>query len=405
MNTARRLMLRMMRGGGGVALPELALLVTGQSNGSPSDATVYSTTPSARHTRDAYGVRSRAADITGTLVGLYEQVSDTGAGSGETIASAFSQTHDQLTGESARWFHANHAIPAHTMAHIRKGGTGPAYANGMAQVTAAVAAAPGLVVAGIALIHGETDQQTNNTNYPAQLDTLQDDYDADIKALTGQAGEVVMYCSQPGSVPPGSTSATGADKSGSTALTYLSRAVSTPTEFACVGPTYFAVLRADGGHWVAAFTRILGAYFAKAVKKHRAAEDALPLYPTAAVRTAASVVVTFHVPVPPLVWRLDLYQPTTSGNTGAVLGFKFYDDSGSPPAVTDVQITGTDEVTVTLAGTPTGSQGSQEIRIAHSTSQNSGTGGTPLADSDPTVNPQGWPLPNFCCMSYVPVTV
>lgn len=379
------------------------LRIAGQSNGVGADTNVLSTTPSATHKRFTAGVRAAATNLS-PLIDLVEQADAFGGGGGETLATGFAETHDLLTGDASRWLVSNHAISGQTIGAIKKGGTSAAYVNGQSQTTAAVEASPGIAVAGVVFVHGETDAQTNNTNYPADLETLQNDEDADTKALTGQSTEVVFFCTQCAAYPPGSTSATGATKTGSTHLTVLAKAVALPARFVCVGPTYFAQHISDGIHYTAGFTRLLGAYVAKALKKKEAGADALPLYPTSAVRTEASVVVTFHVPVSPLVWRLDLFQNTTNGNTGALLGFKFYDDSGTPPAVTDVQITAANQVTVTLASTPTGSQASQEIRIAHSTSQTSGTGGTPLCDSDTTVDPRGWPLPNFCCMSYIPVS-
>lgn len=396
----RRLALLGKAGGGSApASPTAMLLVTGQSNGSPNDSTVYSATPSTRHSRFTFGVRCRSTDALLPRVALYEQPTDTAYGSGETIASAFSATHDAISSNRTRWWHGNHAKISQPIAAIKKGGTATCYADGIAQATAG-GTTP---VYAVALIHGETDAQNNNTTYGTDLDTLQTNYDTDIKAITGQGNTVLVYASQCAAYPPGSTSATGATKTGSTHLTVLSKAVAAPTRFKCFGPLYPGVaygIQSDGLHFTAAVTRIWGAYLAKFVNATQLGADDLPLYPTGAVRTGASVVVTFHVPVSPLVWRYDLFQPTTTGNTGALLGFKFFDDSGTPPAVTDVQITAANQVTVTLASTPTGTAGSCEIRIGHSTSQNSGTGGTPLTDSDTTADPRGWPLPNFCAMSY-----
>jgi hypothetical protein len=404
-------LLLLFKGAGGGAAPagsKRVMLVAGQSLASPNvGSVVYSSTPSARHKRDSYGVRCRSTDIVGTAVGLYEQATDTGYGDGETIASAFCKMHDLLSGNANRWYCGNHAKSGETLAGIRKGGTATCFADGMAQADAALDA--GYEVCDVVVLgHGETDSQNANTTYPAGLDTLQNDYDTDIKAITGQSEEVVLYCWQTAAYPPGSTAATGTDKSGNTALTYLDRAVNQPTKFSLIGSIFPGWFRADGLHITAAWTQVMACYAAKQVWRRDEGDDA-PFRPLTAVRTAATIVVTFDVPAPPLVWRFDLYQPTTTGNTGALLGFKFFDDSGAIPAVTAVAITGASEVTVTLASTPTGTQGSQELRIAHSTSQNSGTGGTPLADSDDATTPSDiavpdWPMPNFCPMSYVAVT-
>ncbi len=382
------------------------MLVTGQSNGSPASGIAFSTTPSIRHSRFTSGVRiTAAAGVFAPLIGLYEQDSDTGYGSGETLASSFCVEHDLLSDEANLWLCANHAKSNEGIAGIKKGGSATCYVDGMAQVQNAFDADPTYIANVIVLGHGENDSQSDNHTYGAQVEQLQEDYDTDIKEITEQPDDVLMYAWQCSAYPPGSTNAVDADKAGSTQLTVLSLALTLPTRFKCLGPTFNANYRDDNLHFTAAWNQVMGAYVAKCVNKVDEEEDDLPLYPTAAVRTDATVVVTFHVPVPPLIWRLDLYQNTTAGNTGALLGFKFYDDSGTPPAVTNVVISDTDEVTITLAGTPTGTQGSQEIRIGHSTSQTSGTGGTPLADSDDSENVDGWPLPNFCCQQYVPVTV
>lgn len=382
--------------------PSLLFLIAGQSNGVGSDTRVLTTTPSARHKRFTPGVRTQGGGLS-PLIGLYEQADSFGGSGGETLASSFAGHLDTLTSESDRVLMACHALSGGFLTQINKGTT--PYSYGLAQMTAAVAASPDIEVGGVLFVHGESDTQSNSLTYPANLTTLQGDYDTDSKAATGQAAEVVMYCLQNPAYPPGSTSATGTNKNGSCQLTYLSRAVSNPSEFVCVGPAYWFQWLTDGLHYRAEYQRVLGAMMAKFVKRKRAAETSLPLYPTAAVRTGTSVVVTFHVPVSPIVWRMDLYQNTTSGNTNQVHGFGFYDDSGTPPAVTAVSITATNQVTLTLASVPTGTQGSQEIRIAHSTSQSSGNGGCPLADSDTDVDEFGTPLPNFCCHSFIAVTV
>lgn len=385
-----------LSGGGSPSVaPTKGALWGGQSLVSGQDSTVLSAAPSTRHSRPSFGVRARSTDPLTPLVRLYEQASDTGYGIGETSAYGFTEMWEQLAGTSDRWFCANHGKVNTAMAGVQKGGTATCYADGQAQ-----AAAGGVAVAAIFFRHGENDTQNNNTAYPGLLDTLQGNYNTDTKAVTGQAGNIKLFCSQNAAYPPGSTSATGATKTGSAQLTVIDRIVSQPTKYAFTTPLYPAAFIADGIHMVAAWMRIVGAYEAKAYYREVNALGTQAVYPTGAVRTVASIVVTFNVPVTPLVWRFDLYQPSTTGNTGALLGFKFFDDSGAPPAVTDVQITAPNQVTVTLASTPTGTAGSMEIRIGHSTNQTSGTGGTPLTDSDTTVDPRGWPLPNFAAMAY-----
>lgn len=379
--------------------PQEGFLFGGQSNYAGGDTVALSTSPSSRHWQPNIGVRSRSTDPLIPLVHLHEQPTDTGYGTGETPASAFAQMYDQLDSAGPRWFCANHAKGGIAIAGIKKGGTDTCYVDGQAQVSAG-----GVPTYGIGFGHGETDTQTNNTGYPADYVQLQTDYTNDIQAKTGQNTQVIIYALQNAAYPPGSTSATGAVKTGSCQLTYLDKAVNLPTKFKCIGSGGNALPSnwiTDGLHYTAGYKRVLAAYLAKFVYRTRHAQDDLPLYPTSAVDlTGTTTEVTFHVPVAPLVWRYDLFQPTTTGNAGALLGIKCYDDSGTPPSVTDVQISASNKIVVTR-GAWVGAN--REIRFGFSTSQASGTGGTPLADSDATVDPYGWPLPNFCCMSYVSV--
>jgi hypothetical protein len=95
---------------------------------------------------------------------------------------------------------------------------------------------------------------------------------------------------------------------------------------------------------------------------------------------------------------------TFTGPAGMVNGgFSFWDDSASPPTITNAVIQGNGiDIVFTLSGTPTGSAGSQVLRYAWGTNINQNSYSTigaargNLRDSDPSIGPDGHPLFDFC---------
>lgn len=187
------------------------------------------------------------------------------------------------------------------------------------------------------------------TNYEEALVEWQKDYEAAAKTATSQTQKVPLFISQysgwkdaPRSkIPP----------------LQLSAHVKTPGKVILVAPTYMLDFQNDYLHFTSESHRKLGEYFAKAY-----AETVLggrpwePLRPISITRAGAVVTVKFKVPKPPLA--IDATRVTDPGKNG----FEFYDDSGAPPVISSVSVSGADSIVLTLASTPTGNN--QRVRYA-----------------------------------------
>lgn len=257
------------------------------------------------------------------------------------------------------------------------------------------------IVPAVPIVHGEADAAS--TTYQADLEEWQGDLETDIKAITGQAGSIPILISQQSAW----YAAASVINSINSNLAMLSAHIANPGKILLVCPKYFLVPSAlDHTHLTPYSSAKLGAYYAKAIKKVIADGAAWnPLYPTGAVRTGASIVVTFAGNVGKLV--LDTLTVTTPN--GAAKGFE-YTDGSTPPAISSVALGPADnQVTVTLAGTPTGS--GKKLRYAYTPpvgAEGAGPDYGPrgcLRDSDPAVfADDGSPLWNWCVHFEIPVT-
>ena len=231
------------------------------------------------------------------------------------------------------------------------------------------------------------------TNYEEALIEWQKDYEAAAKTATGQAQNVPLLISQysgwkdaPRSkVPP----------------LQLSAHVKAPGKVILIGPTYMLDFQGDYLHFTSESHRWLGEYFAKAY-----AETVLggrpwePLRPIAITRAGAVVTVKFKVPKPPLV--IDTTRVTDPGKNG----FEFTDDSGAPPAISSVAVSGADSITLTLASTPTG--GNARVRYAMKAVKGAKPGREDgprgnVRDSDATASQYGNELFNWAVHFDLPV--
>jgi hypothetical protein len=328
-----------------------------------------------------------------------------------------------------------HGRSGRTYNCLRKGGCSylnPPYnvpfAEGVKQMEAAhalaLAAQKTHVVRGIWAIHGESDSDTIciqgdpdfNPNYPGACPAFTDadgelppggtiknysdallewqkDYDAAAKTATGQTQNVPLFISQysgwkdaPRSkIPP----------------LQLDAHVRAPGKVILVAPTYMLDFQGDYLHFTSESQRKLGEYFAKAY-----AETVLggrpwePLRPIAITRAGAVVTVKLKVPKPPIV--IDTTRVTDPGKNG----FEFFDDSGAPPAIASVAVSGPDTVVLTLASTPTG--GNQRVRYAMKATQGDKPGPQEgprgnLRDSDATPSQYGNELFNWAVHFDLPV--
>lgn len=239
----------------------------------------------------------------------------------------------------------------------------------------ALAAGKTYVVRAVTTIHGESDQDsyfhgtpefpmagTDGTpnkilDYADGLIEWQQDYEAGVKAITGQTVAVPLLVSQ--------LSGQNSTRVAAVAQYELEAHKRGAGKVVLIGPSYHLSLsNADCLHFTSVGERRLGEYFAKVYARVVfGGQTWEPVRPKQITRTGSVITVKFFVPVPPLV--VDTTHVTNPGN----LGFDFVDGSGATPAITNVAITGPDTVQITLATTPVG----PNMRLRYAQNQNPGT--------------------------------
>ena len=252
-------------------------------------------------------------------------------------------------------------------------GSGP-YSTVLASVTAAKAAAVGAGrgydVIAIMFTHGESDWLNSSITYGADLRTLQQSLNTDIKAITGQSANIPMYISQFSAVTanslatnlcPDATVACANALSSSqlyVPLAQFQAAIDYPDEILMVGPKY-QLTYADGGlHLDNVSYHAVGTVNGKAMK--RKALDGVRwtgLMPRSITRSGTTVTAQFWLPNTATSLVLDtttLPQPLRNGITATDYGFQFFDNATAEIAVTGVSLTSTDTFTITLASAPSG---------------------------------------------------
>ncbi len=189
------------------------------------------------------------------------------------------------------------------------GETGRAYAATVFEVEAitrlAAEAGKTYGVGAIVMTHGETD--SGSSTYKDELIGLWTDYNADLAAITGQTATIPMYLSQQHAYPNGSA---GGRPVSSVAVWELG--VERPGDFVCTGPKYQypGHPQNDGVHLSTVGYQLLGEKTGQIFYERTVlGRDWQPLQPTGVERDGRTVVVTFHVPVPPLDWDEDLDPP------------------------------------------------------------------------------------------------
>jgi len=325
------------------------------------------------------------------------------------VEPTYPATHDILISNNAR--------SGETYWCLRKNGcnyrTPPfAFTVGLAHVQKAMmfAAADGksYVVRGVTTIHGEDDHESYVAGRPefpldgtdGSFRTIKDyadgllewqrDYEAEIKAITGQAVPVPLFVSQ----------VSGWNDARFSVLSqyqYLAHKRG-GGKVVLVGASYPFQFFSDCRHFTGASRRMLGEYFAKAysriVFQGKAWE---PVRPMSVTRAANVITVKYIVPVPPLAF--DTVRVPGVAN----MGFDFLED-GVIQTISNVALVSADTVQITLAATP--GAGVKKLRYAQnqvpSTCQGIGsnTGIGPgargnLRDSDPTVSRYGFDLFNW----------
>lgn len=304
---------------------------------------------------------------------------------GESPASGMANEVSALTLGRGAWsppmVHSVVGWSGHAMNYIDKDGGYLSYPSALeeARVLKLMSNDAGLSLAyrAVILTHGESDQ--TNPRYGQELLELWADYNADLKAITGQKEDIILIQSQQGSVGPANAIAP------STLAQWTSGLVAAGKIF-LAGPKYQYVY-VDKVHLTGRGYRRLGIKYGEvydAVVNRNVAWQ--PLQPLSATRAGAVISVKFHVPAPPLMWDLTMPPSHQTAHTAWANGRGFeVQDSTGELTISSVAITA-DVVKVTLAQVPTGT--GLVVRYAALADVAGGGGGIPegrhgqLCDSD-----------------------
>ena len=286
------------------------------------------------------------------------------------------------------------------------GSTGRAYQATLFEVAAiaklAKAAGKSYGVAAIVMTHGETD--SGSETYGRDLVQLLADYNVDLARITGQTRKIPMYLSQQHAFPNGPSSAYRRPLANQAQWRL---GVTHEDYFVCTGPKYQYPGHPDGVHLSARGLQLLGE---KVGQIHY--ETAVlgipwqPLQPIQARVRDRSVLVTFHVPVPPLVWDAT-FDPPLLAEWVHGRGFELSANS-APIPIDSVDIEG-DSVVVRAAsdlpraglmlGYALASQGVQLSSASKAVRWGA------LRDSDPFVGlATGLANPNHCVSFLMPIS-
>jgi hypothetical protein len=273
----------------------------------------------------------------------------------------------------------------------------------------AAAAGKSYVVRAVCAVHGESDHYSYTTtssefpnvssdgtgiihDYKEALFEWQRDYENDVRALTGQKQRVPLLISQLygwNDVPYSKL-----------AQLQLDAHIESLGKVVMIGPGYFLPGVTDCKHYTNEGYRRLGEYFGKVYAKVvLGGETWEPVRPKLVARAGNVVTVKYFVPSPPLV--IDTVNVKDPGN----YGFTLADDLNAPPAITKVEITGPDTVTITLAAAPV----NPNTRLRYAQNQipmtcigpgldHSGGARGNVHDSDATPSHYGYDLVNWSVM-------
>lgn len=285
---------------------------------------------------------------------------------------------------------------------VHEGVTGRAYEASLVQTKAiarlARAAGKSFGVGAIFMTHGETD--TGNANYEEELFHLWSDYNADLKAITGQSSDVTMIVSQHNRL---------GDRSPST-IAQWKVGVDHPESIVCSGPKYQYPYGPDALHLSALGYQLLGekygqVYFERVVLGH----PWRPLEPERISREGTSVTIRFHVPKGPLVWDTALGEPhPSSPEWSKGRGFEVTDAAGKRIEIRSATIRGADSVVLELAAEPGPGARLGYATFGEPTLQKPPFNASPhwgrLRDSDPFVGfTTHTAQPNFCVAFEMPL--
>ncbi len=241
------------------------------------------------------------------------------------------------------------------MSGIQKGGDRPSYAASITETAriAELLRARGVrfEILAVVLTHGESDY--GSKTYGDELLRLQEDYDQDLRAITGQRTSIPLVMTQPSAGWP-----TPAEEASNIPQVMLDAVRAHPRELALVGPKTGLAYVPNDFHLAAEGTVELGTQVGDFLAERLLHPDVLtePFAPNAALFTTISsevteVKVTLNRPA-----TVDRSLFGTTHSTHHIgwqngLGFEAKAANGAELPISDVVVTG-DQARITVAGTP-----------------------------------------------------
>jgi hypothetical protein len=327
-------------------------------------------------------------DLIAALVPLVE--ARTPDHDGETVGAGMTFQINELALESGQppWpvVFSAHGVSGWNY-RLLKRGTVP-YSNSLATVrrVAAILRNMGIrdVVRAVTVTHGETDsfKRVSAADYEADLVEWRNDYDADLRAITGQRESVMLFTDQMNSYTSKVLNAVAATTSG-IPLAQLQAALDHPGSIALVCPKYWLDYNPkDGGHLTNRSEELLGEKYGEAIKRSFIDGSVWkPLYISGATVTGNLVTLSYNIPAPPLA--LDTTLVSDPGNDG----FVYSDDSAAPPSIIGVELANKNtQVRIHLSAAPTAPAGHRRIKYAYVGSLGCGGGG---CNAGPLTGPRG----------------
>lgn len=264
---------------------------------------------------------------------------------GETIDSAMGYWFSELTGKHV--LVSNHAVGGLGYIGLRKG-TVP-YANSIRAVKHAKEICNRLgwnyKVFAVAVVHGEadTDAGISAADYAVYMYQWQNDYDSDIKAITGQVENVQMFMSQ-------TASSSKYNKTYGTVANGTFLAAVNDPDIHLVCPLYSYPLTYASVHMNNYGYRFLGEFFGNIMGRYFNGQLDPALYPVSSTLTSNVISISFNN-VPTLA-SLAYDGSNVSAVSDGNWGFELVDD------INGVSITGVsidnNTIHVTLSGAPSG---------------------------------------------------
>lgn len=220
----------------------------------------------------------------------------------------------------------------------------------------------------LAFNHGQANVTASKATYLGYLTELQADVTADFNAIIPGTGEVMLVLEQMSNWTPYGVATSEVP------LAQLQAYIDHPDKFAMVGPSYMFntidLIHNDGPA-----SANMGARRGRMLAQLRAGTYAGPLYILSAVRTGATIVLTYNRPHGGAPLDIHTGLVTDPGD----YGFVFVQTGGSAVMLTSIAATGDAEISIGLSATPTGT--AQKIHYAII--------GAPGDDAGPTSGPRG----------------